>query len=198
MQVNKIKGILFFLALVAGAAKADVPQFGDFDIQKSSGPFAHALSLTDQQKMFSEKWQRIMQRELKKSVNFAGHYRVYLSWNGELPKECGDARWVCGWILDKHTGEIVSTLPEFNGNTSYFSYNDNGTPKPDEFAPIFYSDSTMLWIAGSNIPAKGEGDDRCAIITYNFKSNKFIPVFRGECEVDHGDDPNYQDKGGSE
>lgn len=198
MQENKIKNVLLLLSLAVGVARADAPQFGDFSVKKSAGPFAHQLSLTEQQKKFSSKWQQIMQQELNKPVNFSGHYRIYLSWNGELPKECGDARWVCGWILDKKTGEVVSTLPEFNGNTAYFSYNDNGTPRPDEFAPGYYPTSTMLWITGSNIPAKGEGDGKCAIITYNFKGNKFIPIFRGECEVDHGDDPNYRDDGNTE
>lgn len=198
MQGSKVIGALLFLALTAGAARADAPQFGDFGVQKSSGPFANKLSLSDEQKMHSEKWRKIMQRELKEPVNFAGHYRVYLSWNGELPKECGDARWVCGWILDKSTGEVVSTLPEFNGNTAYFSYNDNGTPRPDEFDPGYYPNSTMLWINGSNVPAKGDGEGKCAVMIYNFKDNKFIPVVYGECEVDHGDDPNYRDDGNTE
>lgn len=116
---------------------------------------------------------------------------MYLSWNGELPNECGDDRWVCGWILDKNTGEVISTLPEFNGNTAYFSYNDNGTPRPDEFSPIFYPNSSMLWITGTNVPAKGNGNDECSIITYNFKENQFTPLLHAECEVDRGDDLSF-------
>lgn len=142
-----------------------------------------------------------MQHELKEPVNFAGHYRVYLSWNGELPKECGDDTWVCGWILDKKTAEVVSTLPEFNGNTAYRPYSDNGTPRPDEFAPGFYPTSTMFWVQGTTMPATSTdavATTICGIVTYNFKSNKFILIFHGKCEVDHGDDPNYRDDDNSE
>jgi len=188
-QAGLLTGVIIWLPYIV---QANAPQFKDFNIKQSIGPFAEVLVLNDKQKMFSDKWQQIMQREISNPVNFAGHYRLYLSWNGELPKECGDARWVCGWILDKKTGEVVSTLPEFNGNTAYFSYNDNGTPRPEEFQPIIYPDSTMLWIGGSNIPASGEGDSRCANITYNFKDNRFILIASGECEFDHGDDPYYQ------
>lgn len=193
MQAAKFKMLLLVLSvLFVKNTEAGTPQFADFNVEKSIGPFAKVLSLTEKQKAFTDKWQRIMQHELSKPVNFSGHYRLYLSWNGELPKECGDERWVCGWILDKQTGEIVSTLPEFNGNTAYFSYNDNGTPHPDELSPIFYPDSSMLWIAGTNIPAEGGGNDECSIITYNFKRNQFVPLVHGECEVDRGDDPRYQ------
>lgn len=129
--------------------------------------------------------------QLEEAVNFAGHYRIYLSWNGELPKECGNACWVCDWILDKNTGKVISPLPEFNGNTAYFTYNDNGTPCPESFFPVYYADSTMLWTAGSNVPAKGDSEGKCAIITYNFKDDKFILLFCGECVVDHGSDPDY-------
>lgn len=53
--------------------------------------------------------------KLLKPVNFSGHYRVIISKNGTLPQDCGND----GWIIDRLTGEIVSELPEFNGNTKY-------------------------------------------------------------------------------
>lgn len=191
MQAGKFRMLLLvFSVFLVKNTEAGSPQFSDFKVEKSTGPFIKVLSLTEKQKAFTDRWQHIMQHELSNPVNFSGHYRLYLSWNGELPKECGDDRWVCGWILDKKTGEVVSTLPEFNGNTAYFSYNDNGTPRPDEFSPIFYPDSSMLWIAGTNVPAKGSGNDECSIITYNFKGNQFTPLLHAECEVDRGDDPN--------
>ena len=134
-----------------------------------------------------------MQQELVKPVNFAGHYRLYLSKNGELPKECGDDRWVCGWIIDKTTGQVMSELPEFNGNHAYYSYHDNGTPVSEDFAPDFYPDSTMLWMNGDTVPSSGKGDEQCNYIAYNFKNNTFKTLEIGEeCVVDHGDDPDYK------
>ena len=56
MQGSKIIGALLFLALTACAARADAPQFGDFAVPKSSGPFTSKLALSYKQKMYSEKW----------------------------------------------------------------------------------------------------------------------------------------------
>lgn len=135
MQTGKLR-ILPQVFLVKNT-EVGSPQFSDFKVEKNTEPFTKVLFLTEKQKAFTNKWQLIMQHELSKPVNFSGHYQLSLSWNGELPKECGDDRWVCGWILDKKTGEVVSTLPELNGDTAYFSYNDNGTPRPDEFSPQY-------------------------------------------------------------
>lgn len=186
--------IFLGIALLASAcsvfADKDNPQFSDYSVAVSTGPFAKHIALSTDQQSYTEKWKKTMQRELVKPVNFAGHYRLYLSWNGELPKECGDERWVCGWVIDKTSGEIVSELPEFNGNHAYFSYHDNGTPAPEEFMPGFYPKSTMLWLNGSNIPVSGYGDNKCKYMVYKFKNNQFTAIDSGyPCEVDHGDAP---------
>ncbi|EHI7918817.1 hypothetical protein J9M50_004815, partial [Salmonella enterica] len=117
----KHNNILLGFALLTFTCEAfagkDNPQFSDYPVAVSTGPFAKNIALSAEQQSYTNKWKQTMQRELAKPVNFAGHYRLYLSWNGELPKECGDNRWVCGWVIDKTSGEIVSELPEFNENT---------------------------------------------------------------------------------
>lgn len=170
-----------FLFQWASALHAGELRFSDYSVTMTSGPFANQILLTKKQKTYSEKWQKIMSKELGEPVNFAGHYRLYLSWGGEFPDECGSERWVCGWIVDKITGEIISTLPEFNGNTAYFTYSDNGTPSPDKFQPIFHPNSSMLWMEGTNLPAKKGGSEKCGIAIYNFRNNQFTPLFKGEC-----------------
>ncbi|PWI77367.1 hypothetical protein DEO48_24750 [Enterobacter sp. CGMCC 5087] len=183
----------FALLTFTGTAFADKdnPQFSDYPVVVSKGPFAKKIALSTEQQNYTDKWKQTMQRELVKPVNFAGHYRLYLSWNGELPKECGDKRWVCGWVIDKISGETVSELPEFNGNKAYFSYHANGTPVPVDFMPEFYPESSMIWIEGSNIPPTGKINNKCENIAYTFNDSKFITVLdAGKCEVDYGDDPN--------
>ncbi|WP_137761785.1 hypothetical protein [Nissabacter sp. SGAir0207] len=187
MMFNIKSLTVLILSMIEMSSAYAFPQFPDYPVPISKGPFAKSIELTDIQEGYTAKWKKVMQRELVKSVNFAGHYRLYLSWNAELPKECGDERWVCGWVIDKISGKIVSELPEFNGNHAYFSYHDNGTPVPEEFAPNFYPHSSMLWMNGSNIPTSGKGDNKCNYIAYDFKKNNFITLEIGdECDVDHG------------
>lgn len=182
--------ILLFSAVSAFADK-ESPQFSDYPVAVNKGPFAKEIVLSTDQQSYTDKWKQTMQRELVKPVNFAGHYRLYLSWNGALPKECGDKRWVCGWVIDKSSGKIVSELPEFNGNKAYFSYHANGTPVPVDFMPEFYPESNMIWIEGSNIPSSGKIDNKCENIAYAFNDSRFIIVLdAGKCEVDYGGDPN--------
>lgn len=192
MKVIKIASF-FYLSLFfsAYAISNEIPQFSDYPVNISSGPFAKKLSLSNQQKNYSSKWKNIMQGELLKAVNFSGHYTIYISKKGEFPEECGSNGWVCGWIIDKTNGKVVSELPSFNGNTKYFSTIENGTPSPDLFDVEFYANSSMLWIGGQNIPANGIQEEiRCANTAYNFRINLFIRLFSGKCEVDIGDDPN--------
>ncbi|AHE72705.1 hypothetical protein M942_06065 [Enterobacter ludwigii] len=185
MKGNKI--LLSFLLFSIIPLSYGSPQFDGYRVKVSAGPFAKNIVLSDMQHNYTEKWKTIMQKQLVEPVNFAGHYRLYLSWDGELPKDCGDGRWVCGWIIDKKTGEIVSELPEFNGNRVYYSYHDNGTPSPEIFSPGFYPVSTMLWMNGETIPKSGNGDVKCNYIAYNFTDNKFTTLDIGdECEVKHG------------
>lgn len=187
MEFNIKYSPVFILSMIGVSPVHAFPQSSDYPVAVSEGPFAKNIELTATQQGYTDKWKQVMQRELVKSVNFAGHYRLYLSRNGELPKECGDSRWVCGWVIDKATGKVVSELPAFNGNHAYFSYHDNGTPAPEEFAPDFYPRSSMLWMNGSNIPASGNGDNKCNYIAYNFKNNNFTTLEIGdECDVDHG------------
>lgn len=184
---NILLGFTLLISACSAFADKDHPQFSDYPVVVSKGPFAKQIVLSTEQQNYTDKWKQIMQRELTKPVNFAGHYRLYLSWNGELPKECGDDRWVCGWVIDKTSGEIVSELPEFNGNTHYRPYHDNGTPAPEEFMPEFYPKSSMIWINGNTAPLSNIYDLKCRNIAYSFDHSKFITVLdAGECEVDHG------------
>lgn len=189
MKHRKI--LLGFVLLISACsvfADKNNPQFSDYSVSISKGPFAKKIALSLDQKNYTDKWQQAMQRELMKPVNFAGHYRLYLSWNGELPAECGDERWVCGWIIDKNTGTIVSELPGFNGNTHYRPYHANGTPVSEEFEPGFYPDSAMLWMNGNTAPLSNLDDLKCEYRVYVFKKNEFSLIGQGyPCDVDNGD-----------
>ncbi|MDK9605827.1 hypothetical protein [Lelliottia wanjuensis] len=187
MEFNMKPSSILMLSMIGISSAYAFPQFSDYPVIVSNGPFAKSIELTDTQQRYTDKWKHIMQRELVKPVNFAGHYRLYLSWNGELPKECGDDRWVCGWIIDKTTGSIVSELPEFNGNTHYRPYHANGTPVPEAFSPGFYPDNSMLWMNGNTAPKSNLLNLKCNYISYNFKNNNFTTLEIGdECDVDHG------------
>lgn len=179
-----------FFSVIAFYSHADNdPQFSDFPATVSSGPFIKILSLNDKQD-HTEKWNEFIQSELLKPVNFSGHYRVAISKNGKLPQDCGNDGWVCGWIIDKLSGVVISELPEFNDNTKYFSTIDNGTPSPDLFDIEIYPNSSMIWISGQNTPKnKKDADVRCANTAYEFNNN-FIKLMSGRCEVDVGGDSN--------
>lgn len=190
MKVSKLHIILLILAsLSLQANDIPVPQFKDYPIRVSTGSFTSVLKLTSEQKKFSAIWGKKLSSELNKSVNFAGHYRLYLSQDGEFQNECGKAGWVCGWIIDKVTGVIVSELPEFNGNTAYFSIIDNGTPSPDLFYIEFYPNKTIIRIGGKNTPKSKQNnlsyeDVKCAYSTYNFVERKFVNMSSVGCEDD--------------
>ncbi|WP_158698732.1 hypothetical protein [Cronobacter dublinensis] len=190
MEFNMTAWSLVFICISSPIFASEAnPQFSDYSVAISSGPFTDNIVLASNQQRFTDKWKHIMQRELLKKVNFAGHYRFYLSWNGELPQECGDERWVCGWVIDKTTGKIVSELPEFNGNHAYLSYHANGTPVPEAFEPAFYPQSTMLWINGNTAPLSNLNNLKCEYRIYNFKYNIFSLIDHGyPCDTDYGDD----------
>ena len=185
---NTILTLLFFSISSHGAE--NVPQMSDYKVRVNNCPFVKTLEIPPKFIDYSEKWKQVMQQELQKEVNFAGHYRVHLSKNGELPKECGDRAWVCGWIIDKLTGEIVSQLPKFNNNTKYYAIISNGTRSPDQFSIEFYAISSLIWISGQNHPEHGKFglNEHCANVAYEFKENKFIKIFSGLCERDTGED----------
>lgn len=188
MKVNKV--FLFFpmfLLLIAHAEENTPPKFSSYPVNIEHSTFVEKVNFSDRQKMYSEKWKKLMRNSILKPVNFSGHYVIYISKLGELPEECGNDGWVCGWIIDKINGKVISELPAFNGNTKYYSIIDNGTPSPDLFDAEFYATSSMLWIRGQNIPANGKaGEDKCANVAYDFKSDLFIKLFSGNCEIDAG------------
>lgn len=192
MKINKI--ILFFLCATVLPCKAGdnlMPHFSNKPVSLSEGPFSRSLKLNDNEKKKSKPWKELLQKELNKEVNFAGHYRVVLIKDGAFPEECGGYEWVCGWIIDKESGEIISELPRFNNNTKYYSTLENGTPVSDEFDIEFYANSSMMWISGMNKPVKGEWNEtKCATIVYDFVGNKFSIIKKWRCEVDVGDDKN--------
>ncbi|WP_105739321.1 hypothetical protein [Cronobacter dublinensis] len=181
--------VVIFMPLSLLADKIYLPHFKDYPVELSSGPFASTLKLTSKQQLFSKVWRDKIFSELNKGVNFAGHYRLYVSRGGEFKKECGDKGWVCGWVIDKISGMVVSELPEFNQNTAYFSIIDNGTPSPDLFYIEFYPNRTMIVIGGQNTPKKILGhfsydDIKCAYSTYNYSERKFLILSSIGCKDD--------------
>lgn len=186
MKVNNIIYLVltFSLTFFSYADDNKAPQFSDYPTKISTGHFVKKIILNKSQEHYSEKWKELLQSELLKPVNFAGHYRIFLSRNGENPKECGNDGWVCGWIIDKTTGMIVSELPIFNANTKYYSTTDNGTPSPDVFDPTYYPDSALLLIYGENKPSSGIGDSKCANNLYAFQENKFKKILSSGCHIE--------------
>lgn len=189
----RVSNLLFFI-LIGYASNVfsennQNPKFSDFSVNVSSGPFVKKIDFTESQKKFSKNWKALIERELAKPVNFSGHYRLVLSKDGVLPKECGVSGWVCGWIIDKMTGGVVSSLPQFNGNTKYYSTIDNGTPSPDDFSIEYYPNSSMVWISGQNIPENGDVKTiKCANAAYEYIDKDFKLLVSSRCEIDVGDD----------
>jgi len=154
----------------------------------SVGPFAKKLMINNEQ-VHTDKWKKFIESEISKPVNLSSHYRIAIIKNGKLPQDCGSNEWVCGWAIDKLSGEVISELPKFNGNTKYFSTIDNGTPSPDLFDAEYYPNSSMIWGSGQNIPEENKyGEARCANAAYNFKSNIFSILTFSRCEIDIGSD----------
>ncbi|MGE4802448.1 hypothetical protein AB8989_18950 [Yersinia hibernica] len=193
MKASKL--FLFLIAfspLSVFSEEINVPEFKDNKVEINKGLFSKRITLTQTQQNYSSKWKDIMQKELTEKVNFAGHYRLYISKGGVLTKECGVNGWVCGWIIDKRNGEVISELPLFNENTNYYSTIDNGTPSPDPFFIEFYPDSNLIWINGENIPKSKVGnisysDKKCSNNAYVFKENHFNKIFSGECKMESDD-----------
>lgn len=186
LKINKL--CIVFLLITFNSDANNIPQFSDFLVPVSSGPFVKNLSFKSEP-VHSEEWEKMVGAEILKPVNYDSHFRLVLIKNGELPLDCGEKGWVCGWVIDKLSGEVVSELPEFNGNTKYFSTIDNGTPSPDLFDIGFYPNSSMLWLAGQNTPVNNKNDEaKCANTAYKFKNDKFTKLISARCEVDVGSD----------
>lgn len=192
MKINKLIMLLLLVVMVTARA-SDHPRFPEYSVMINPGPFANKIEFSNLQNHYSNEWKNYIKTEFVKPVNFSGHYRIILSENGILPQECGDDGWVCGWIIDKLTGRVISELPKFNGNTKYFPTIDNGTPSPDLFNMEYYPNSSMIWISGQNTPVNNRyGETKCANIAYNFKDDNFIKLTSSRCEIDVGDDTNAE------
>ena len=164
------------------------PEHEKYPVKVSKGPFVKKLQLTEKEKKNSAKWKKKLQQELAKPVNFSGHYRLYINHDEIYEKECIGDSWVCGWVIDKHTGKIVAELPEFNYSRAYHVYTDNGSPVPDDLVVEFYPNSSIIYIYGENIPYKedvprGEkAEMKCGNIYWEFKNDKYEQLFFAECE----------------
>lgn len=189
MKVSKfLVSMVCFISFFSYGGEDTGPQFSDYPVEINPGPFVKKIEINKEQLQTSMEWKSFMQKELNESVNFAGHYRVYISKGGQFLKECGNDGWACGWIIDKSTGYIVSTLPLFNGNTKYHSTTDNGTPSPDAFDATYYPNSSMMLIYGQNNPSDGSGEIKCANGLYDFQNDSFKKISSSECDIDQGDD----------
>ncbi|EEL2496350.1 hypothetical protein LHO24_004260 [Salmonella enterica] len=190
MKISRLISLIFAVyAISVHAEDNTTAKFTSYPAAVSHGPFATKLLPNDLYEHHTDEWKKYIQSELVKPVNFAGHYRIAFTKNGSFPQDCGNDGWVCGWIIDKKTGEIISELPEFNGNTKYFPSIDNGTPSPDLFDAEYYLNSSMIWISGQNKPANNKrGEIKCSITAYNLKDKKFKKIVSSRCEIDVGDD----------
>lgn len=162
-------------AIVSLANDQSNPQFSDFQSTVSLGPFANEIHLTSKQETYSASWKNSVRSELVEPANLAGHYRIFTLPGGK-GIECLNEAWVCGWVIDKITGRIVSELPkDNNGSDIYASIGDNGTPVGYPFELDTYNDSSMIIITGQAIPlSKKENDNPiCKSMVYNFSEGKF-------------------------
>ena len=164
------------------------PQFSDYQTSVYSGPFATNITLSKEQEVFSERWKKSIRKELNKPVNFAGRYRVYFM-TGGYGKECLNESWICGWVIDKVTGQIVSGLPQDDdGSNTYASIGDNGTPVGLPFEIDAYKDSAMMLITGQAIPLKNDENDSpvCKSVAFSFENNKFKKLVESKegCNID--------------
>ncbi|MTH48293.1 hypothetical protein [Intestinirhabdus alba] len=182
MKYNKIlnKFPFFMLALIlsskSSANNIPNPQFSDYQVPVSQGPFEEKLHLTKLQGKYSLYWKNKTQEQLTRSVNFAGHYRIYTIFGGH-GEECKNDNWVCGWVLDKQTGKVVATLPaDDNGSSIYADIADNGTPTGLPFQMDAFKNSSMIAITGQSIPAMNKTEEApvCKTVIFNFNGNKYI------------------------
>ncbi len=154
------------------------PQFSDYQVEVSKGPFEKKVIINKEQEGYSAQWKRNMIKQLNAPVNFAGHFRIYTEVGGH-GKECLRDNWVCGWVIDKLTGKIAASLPvDGNGSNRYAEVADNGTPIGLPFEMDAYKNSSMIAITGQSIPLKKGMDDSpvCKTALFNFKGDKYIKL----------------------
>lgn len=170
-----------------------IPEFKDYPADISKGPFATRLDLSSEQAKYSSHWKKITSSELKESVNFGGHYRIYTD-DKSSGNECLDHQGgVCGWVIDKLSGKVVSQLPAVAGTNVYQQVADNGTPVGEDFRIDKQKSSYLMILTGQAIPQKIEHDENGIPITYPcnttyyiLKNNQFSKVFEDNqgCSVD--------------
>lgn len=179
MEKNKHVFLLAFLwanSLIAGANSAEN------EVNVSEGPFAQSIYFNSEQKKYSTWWKEKINSQLGKSVNFAGHYRLFVSPGGH-GIECLHDYWVCGWVIDKLTGKVVATLPSSpEGGNSYIESVDDGTPTGLKFKYTAKANSAELTIKGraANAPIQRDNGDytipECRLISYVFNGSVFNKI----------------------
>lgn len=181
MRRNKIIHKLFLLLPLYTHLSYAAQQNSDV-VSVSNGPFTKELILRDTQNDFSPWWKENVKVELSKPVNFAGKYRLFVSPGGH-GKECLHDYWICGWVIDKTTGEVVSTLPTSpEGGNSYAEAVDNGTSDGLKFKVTAYKDRTSLTITGRavNAPLRDASGEfsvpECRTIKYNFDGKNYTII----------------------
>lgn len=65
------------LSFVTYSQDSSNPQFSDYLVPVSNGPFEKNIHFNKEQENYSQHWKNAVQEELKKPVNFAGHFRIY-------------------------------------------------------------------------------------------------------------------------
>lgn len=192
----QLKSVLFVslwmcIAQVSQAREKTPPVPTDYPVSVSSAPFSNVLILTNEQKGYSERWKKNAREELSKPVNFAGKYRLF-TYTGISEKECPGGG-VCGWVIDKTSGQIVSELPATGDSHVYNQVGDNGTPTGIDFRALFNSNSLLFSLTAQTMPKEISFDNNgeptgspCETNYYKFENNKFIRVFEDKngCHVD--------------
>lgn len=168
--------LLIFLTFNSFSQKNSNPQFSDYQVDVSQGPFERKPKFNYEQEGYSMRWKKTMQDQLSKPVNFAGHFRIYTEFGG-YGKECLRDNWVCGWVIDKHTGKVVASLPtDDSGSNIYADVSDNGTPVGLPFEVDAYNNSSMIAVTGQAIPIRENDSPVCKTTLFNFEKNYYIKL----------------------
>lgn len=191
-----LSGIACLMIPFVHAAELHVkgmPEFKDYPADINKGPFTTRLDLSSEQEKYSSYWKKITNSELKKPVNFAGHYRIYTD-DKSTGNECLDHQGgVCGWVIDKLSGTVVVQLLAVAGTNVYQQVADNGTPVGEDFRIDTRKSSYLMILTGQAIPQKIEHDENgipitnpCQTTYYILKNNQFSKVVEDKqgCSVD--------------
>lgn len=172
------KHICFYLFFFLHSLAADAKVIEN-STHISKGPFVHSATLNSEQEGFSSWWKKQITEQLNKPVNFAGHYRLFVT-SGGYGSECLHDYWVCGWVIDKLTGKVIATLPRSpEGGNSYIEAVDDGTSTGLKFKYTANENSAELTIQGraANAPLQRENGEyavpECRLIIYRFNGSDF-------------------------